>query len=229
MATLTGGVWHPRLAGNTTRFRWFIRFVSSGPHLMRSCRTFSATLTTSALDRSSSRWFRACPCRPAPGAIPIPHAAGTFYVTIIMAFSLVPSWHTIIGVPFERYLGMHFPHPLVERQMEEHICSSGLATPPCGVPFVRSISVPSSCCTGASSHRFTYRSIHRHCVYRSTVRKITSDPDCQIDRECPCQSPNRNANIAAVPLQLLHVPTFLAGTHTSLRETPVPPAAPGTS
>ena len=65
--TLPGSDTVPTLS---TRCRWFIRFVSSGPHLMRSRRTFSVTLTTSALDRRSSRWFGARPCRPAPGGLP---------------------------------------------------------------------------------------------------------------------------------------------------------------
>ena len=67
LTTLPGSDTVPTLS---TRCRWFIRFVSSGPHLMRSRRTFSVTLTTSALDRRSSRWFGARPCRSAPGGPP---------------------------------------------------------------------------------------------------------------------------------------------------------------
>ena len=45
--------------------------------------------TTPALDRRSSRWFGACPCRPAPGGLPPSlMQQACFHVTIIVAFSL---------------------------------------------------------------------------------------------------------------------------------------------
>lgn len=50
----------------STRQQWFTRVRLLGSHLTRSRRAFSATLTTSALDRRSLRWFGASPCRAAP-------------------------------------------------------------------------------------------------------------------------------------------------------------------
>src|SRR6516225_924795 len=41
-------------------------------------------------------------------------------------------------------------------------CVSGVTTPPCGVPRVRSIVVPSSCTIGAFSHLSMYSSAHLH-------------------------------------------------------------------
>jgi hypothetical protein len=35
-----------------------------GPHLMRSCRTFSLSLTTTVFSQRSTGWFDACPRRP---------------------------------------------------------------------------------------------------------------------------------------------------------------------
>src|SRR5512135_1368469 len=50
----------------STRHRWFPCGRLSDPHLTRSRRAFSLTLTTGALDPSRSRWFGACLRRPAP-------------------------------------------------------------------------------------------------------------------------------------------------------------------
>src|SRR5512144_920105 len=47
----------------STRHQWFTCVRLPGPHLTRSRRALSATLTTTALDRSSLRWFAASPCR----------------------------------------------------------------------------------------------------------------------------------------------------------------------
>ena len=54
----------------STRHRWFTRVRLSDPHLTRSRRAFSLTLTTGALDPSRSRWFGACLRRPAPRGLP---------------------------------------------------------------------------------------------------------------------------------------------------------------
>ena len=62
--------------GSLPRFRCHLRMLSTrhqwiacarllGPHLTRSRRAFSATLSTSALDRRTLRWFAASPCRAA--------------------------------------------------------------------------------------------------------------------------------------------------------------------
>src|SRR6266542_1073760 len=40
------------------------------PHLTRSCRAFSATLTTPALNRRSSRWFAASSCKASAEGLP---------------------------------------------------------------------------------------------------------------------------------------------------------------
>jgi hypothetical protein len=50
----------------STGHQWFAFARLRDPHLPRSRRDFSATLTTPALDRRSSRWFGASPCRAAP-------------------------------------------------------------------------------------------------------------------------------------------------------------------
>src|SRR5262249_8746232 len=54
----------------STRPRWFPCGRLSDPHLTRSRRAFSETLTTGALDPSRSRWFGACLRRPAPRGLP---------------------------------------------------------------------------------------------------------------------------------------------------------------
>jgi hypothetical protein len=50
----------------STRHQWFACARLRDPHLPRSGRDVSATLTTSALDRRSSRWFETSPCKAAP-------------------------------------------------------------------------------------------------------------------------------------------------------------------
>jgi hypothetical protein len=54
----------------STLHRWFTRVRLSDPHLTRSRRAFSLTLTTRALNPSRSRWFGACLRRPAPRDLP---------------------------------------------------------------------------------------------------------------------------------------------------------------
>ena len=54
----------------STLRRWFTRVRLPDPHLTRSRRAFSLTLTTGALDPSRSRWFGACLRRPAPRGLP---------------------------------------------------------------------------------------------------------------------------------------------------------------
>src|SRR4051795_1168356 len=54
----------------STLRRWFTRVRLPDPHLTRSRRAFSLTLTTGALDPSRSRWFGACLRRPAPRDLP---------------------------------------------------------------------------------------------------------------------------------------------------------------
>src|SRR5262249_56729771 len=54
----------------STRHQWFPCGRFSDPYLTRSCRAFSETLTTGALDPSRSRWFGACFRRPAPRDLP---------------------------------------------------------------------------------------------------------------------------------------------------------------
>ena len=49
----------------STRHQWFAYARLLGPHLTRSRRAFSATLSTPALDRRTLRWFAASPCRAA--------------------------------------------------------------------------------------------------------------------------------------------------------------------
>lgn len=47
----------------STRHQWIACARLLGPHLTRSPRAFSATLSTPALNRRTSRWFAASPCR----------------------------------------------------------------------------------------------------------------------------------------------------------------------
>jgi hypothetical protein len=54
----------------STLHRWFTCVRLSDPHLTRSRRAFSLTLTTGALNPSRSRWFGACLRRPAPRDLP---------------------------------------------------------------------------------------------------------------------------------------------------------------
>ena len=56
---------HPRFRCQpslTTRHQWFACARLRDPHLPRSRRDFPPTLTTTALDRSSSGWFAASAC-----------------------------------------------------------------------------------------------------------------------------------------------------------------------
>src|ERR1700680_3850397 len=59
-------------------------------------------------------------------------------------------------------------HPF---KLEVTFCVRGVLTPPCGVPRLRSIVVPSSCTIGAFSHLSMYSSAHLHvtcfCMARS--------------------------------------------------------------
>ena len=54
----------------STLRRWFTCVRLPDPHLTRSRRAFSLTLTTGALYPSRSRWFEACLRRPAPRDLP---------------------------------------------------------------------------------------------------------------------------------------------------------------
>src|SRR5712691_3353144 len=49
----------------STPHQWFTRVRLPGSHLTHCWCAFSATFTTPALDRRSSRWFEASPCRAA--------------------------------------------------------------------------------------------------------------------------------------------------------------------
>jgi hypothetical protein len=72
-ALILGSIKHPVLTSPIT-FRHLIgRFACTHlpePHLPRSCRDFSQTLTTLALYQRSFRWFEACSCKPAPRGLP---------------------------------------------------------------------------------------------------------------------------------------------------------------
>jgi hypothetical protein len=54
----------------STRHQWIAHARLLGPHLTRSKRAFSATLSTPALNRRTSRWFAASPCRTTAEAHP---------------------------------------------------------------------------------------------------------------------------------------------------------------
>ena len=75
----------------TTRHQWFTRVHLLGSYLTHYSCALSATLTTSALDRRSLRWFGASPCRATPEGLPPspvrPASVGTIFY-IIPSFSL---------------------------------------------------------------------------------------------------------------------------------------------
>src|SRR6266480_2389194 len=95
------------------RFRHFIGGIASArlrdPHLTRSKRAFSATLSTPALDRRTSRWFAISPCRatakghqtisPAPSSL-VQHRIRRY--RLLHRSLLQRSRHTIVGIPRQR-------------------------------------------------------------------------------------------------------------------------------
>src|SRR3954452_17921081 len=83
----------------STLRRWFTCVRLPDPHLTRSRRAFSLTLTTGALDPSRSRWFGACLRRPAPRGPPSSR-------TDI-------AWRTVVGIP--HHLEADLRHPMVKR------------------------------------------------------------------------------------------------------------------
>jgi hypothetical protein len=87
----------------STRHRWFPCGRLSDPHLTRSRRAFSLTLTTGALDPSRSRWFGACLRRPAPRDLP----SSRTYI----------AWRTVIRIADQ----VDFVHPLLPRRPGEAI------------------------------------------------------------------------------------------------------------
>jgi hypothetical protein len=82
----------------STLQQWFTCVRLHGSHLTRSCRAFSATLTTSALNRRSLRWFDASPCRATPEGLPPSFAQlRTFsHDDPLHRPSFLCSWHTWI-------------------------------------------------------------------------------------------------------------------------------------
>ena len=67
-------------------------------------------------------------------------------------FSLRPAVNqSVICIPTPKQVGIGPLHPQVKRVMQEQIGQMGLITPPCGVPRVLSILMP-SCSMGAVSH-----------------------------------------------------------------------------
>src|SRR5260364_33268 len=59
---------------------------------------------------------------------------------------------------------MSFAHPDIEYIVQNRWLSSGLITPPCGVPWVLSVAWPSGICMGAFSHRSMYSKLHLQSV-----------------------------------------------------------------
>src|SRR4051794_34970507 len=114
------------------RFRHFIGGIASArlrdPHLTRSKRAFSATLSTPALDRRTSRWFAISPCRATakghqttrPGSF-ISRAAPHPSVSPSTSILLQRSRHTIVGVALERAARQVAGHPGVEREVHEQV------------------------------------------------------------------------------------------------------------
>src|SRR3954462_2887164 len=78
----------------STLRRWFTRVRLPDPHLTRSRRAFSLTLTTGALSPSRSRWFGACLRRPAPRGLPSSrtHIAWRTVVRVIDDHGLQPAF-----------------------------------------------------------------------------------------------------------------------------------------
>ncbi len=85
----------------STRHQWIAHARLLGPHLTRSKRAFSATLSTPALDRRTSRWFAASPCRataeahqPTSADPSISDAAPHHQSGLLHPDLLMRSWHT---------------------------------------------------------------------------------------------------------------------------------------
>ena len=73
-----------------------------------------------------------------------------------LGFLLGPTvYQPVVSIPTPGKVGVGPCHPQVERVVQETGTSMriGLITPPCGVPRVRAVRVPSSCSIGAVSHR----------------------------------------------------------------------------
>src|SRR3954469_6910604 len=83
----------------STLRRWFTRVRLPDPHLTRSRRAFSLTLTTGALYPSRSRWFGARLRRPAPRDLP----SSRTHI----------AWRTVVGIP--HHLEARLRHQMVKR------------------------------------------------------------------------------------------------------------------
>src|SRR5215471_21542562 len=80
----------------STLHLWFTCVRLPGSYLTHSLCAFSVTLTTPALDRRSSRWFEASPCRAAPeGQPPSPTQPASVRFDLLHRKPLLqPSRHT---------------------------------------------------------------------------------------------------------------------------------------
>src|SRR6266542_1618524 len=93
------------------------------PHLTRSCRAFSATLTTPALNRRSSRWFAASSCKAAAEGLPPSLTQHRQLAERTYAICRLPfRTHVRRGFSEERHFrfqlavaALELPHPLVIR------------------------------------------------------------------------------------------------------------------
>src|SRR4051794_13976211 len=83
---------------------------------------FSATLTTTTLDRSSLRWFGTSPCRAVPeGPPPSPTRHRNSQRDLLHRNLQSRSWHTIIGVTLKRAVRVLRGHPPVKRVVHEQV------------------------------------------------------------------------------------------------------------
>jgi len=87
------------------RFRHVISgslvFVSIGTYLTKSSFAFSVTLTTMAFDHSNLRWFGASTCIAVPRGPPSS--------TVKHGTRPLPSWRTVISVPYKVGFTSAFP------------------------------------------------------------------------------------------------------------------------
>ena len=81
----------------STRHQWFTRVRLPGSYLTHYSCALSVTLTTSALDRRSVRWFEASACTAAPeGPPPSLMQPASVRFDLLHRSLLQPSWRTVV-------------------------------------------------------------------------------------------------------------------------------------
>ena len=98
----------------STRHQRFAFARLSEPYLTGSRPAFSATLTTTALDRRSLRWFGACPLTAGSGG-PTSISCSASHL-----LASVRSWHTVVGVAHDDHIARRLtPSPALGPEVED--------------------------------------------------------------------------------------------------------------